>query len=301
MLKFFCKIIKFLHINYMLKYIINFLIKICLINIFTIKIFPQNCCDICLENCKKILHKKKKKAVKKNNINNRLGLGRNNSKQKSNQKKDLGQDKNSVLKNANNNSLHSNNIPTSSYNSGSGNNNRSSHSRESFYNNTDSENKQEKYFNKLLENVDDNIKNFNDSIFSENPDSINVVKDGTQKNDWVLGEGSYGKESSLINAEPDVIKVIKKNAAFTSTEFDKSIINKLKDKGVTYAIFFDENKQKVFHSWQLSQNKKIHSNLINTISENADKQEILEEILCFYENEILYIENNPDFLDLKFN
>ena len=42
----------------MLKYIINFLIKICLINIFTIKIFSQNCCDECFENCKKILCKK---------------------------------------------------------------------------------------------------------------------------------------------------------------------------------------------------------------------------------------------------
>ena len=147
--------------------------------------------------------------------------------------------------------------------------------------------------------------NFNDSIFSENPDSINVeytiVKDGTQKNDGVLGEGSYGKESSLINAEPDVIKVIKQNVAFTSTEFDKSIINKLKDKGVTYAIFFDEKKQNEFHSWQLLQEKIIHSNLINTISGNADKQETLEEILCFYENEILYIENNPNFIDLKIN
>lgn len=243
----------------MLKYIINFLIKICLINIFTIKIFPQNCCDICFENCKKILYKKKKKAVKKYNVNNSLGLDHNNSKSKSSQDKDFKQDENFVPKNANNNSSQPNNIPQSNQNSGSENNNRSTHS-----------------------NVE-----------------YTIVKDGTKKNDGVLGEGSYGKESSLINAEPDVIKVIKQNAAFTSTEFDKSIINKLKDKGVTYAIFFDENKQNEFHSWQLSQEKKIHSNFINTISENADKQETLEEILCFYENEILYIENNPNFVDLK--
>ena len=125
----------------------------------------------------------------------------------------------------------------------------------------------------------------------EEPYSINGYGNENQHSQVL----SYGKESSLINAEPDVIKVIKKNAAFTSTEFDKSIINKLKDKGVTYAIFFDEKKQNEFHSWQLSQEKKIHSNLINTISKNADKQETLEEILCFYENEILYIENNPNF------
>ena len=126
----------------------------------------------------------------------------------------------------------------------------------------------------------------------EEPYSINVY--GNQCSQVI----HYGKEGSLIKAEPDVIKVIKQNAAFTSTEFDKSIINKLKDKGVTYAIFFEENKQNEFHSWQLSQDKKIHSNLINTISEDADKQETLEEILCFYENEILYIENNPKFVDL---
>ena len=131
----------------------------------------------------------------------------------------------------------------------------------------------------------------------EEPYSINVYGNGNQRSQVVL----YGKESSLIKAEPNVIKVIKQNAAFTSTEFDKSIINKLKDKGVTYAIFFDEKKQNEFNSWQFSQDKKIHSNLINTISENADKQETLEEILCFYENEILYIENNPKFLDLKIN
>ena len=130
----------------------------------------------------------------------------------------------------------------------------------------------------------------------EEPYSINVYGNGNQHSQVL----SYGNESSLIKAEPDVIKVIKQNVAFTSTEFAKSIINKLKDKGVTYAIFFDENKQNEFHSWQqLSQEKKIHSNLINTISENADKKETLEEILCFYENEILYIENNPNFVDLK--
>jgi replicative DNA helicase len=131
----------------------------------------------------------------------------------------------------------------------------------------------------------------------EEPYSINGYGNENQHSQVV----SYGKESSLINAEPDVIKVIKQNVAFTSTEFDKSIINKLKDKGVTYAIFFDEKKQNEFHSLQLSQDKKIHSNLINTISKNADKQETLEEILCFYENEILYIENNPNFIDLKIN
>ena len=71
MLKFFCKIIKFLYKCNMLKYIINFLIKICLINIFTIKIFSQNCCDECFENCKKILCKKNDNNP---DLNNNSGL-----------------------------------------------------------------------------------------------------------------------------------------------------------------------------------------------------------------------------------
>ena len=110
-----------------------------------------------------------------------------------------------------------------------------------------------------------------------------------------------GKQSSQIKREPDIIKAIRRDKAFTSTQFDKSIIKKLKDKGVTYAIFFDKSKQEEFFSWQKSENKKIPSNLIKTVLGSADKQETLEEILLFYENEILYIENNSGYVDLKFN
>ena len=98
--------------------------------------------------------------------------------------------------------------------------------------------------------------------------------------------------------EPDAIKVVKKDV-FTSSTFDKSIIKKLQDKKVTYAVFFDAKKQEEFFSWQQQSEYKIHSNLINTIPDNANKEETLEEILLFYENEILYIENNNKYVDLK--
>lgn len=201
----------------MLKYIINFLIKICLINIFTIKIFPQNCCDICFENCKKILHKKRKKIVKKYNINN--SLDRKNSKLKSNKEKALEQDGNSVPENTINNNSHSNNIPKSSHNSGSGKNNRSSYSSVPFDNNTSLENEQEHYLNLLLDNFDNNIKKFGDSIFSENSDFTNVkytiVKEGTQKNDGVLGEGAFGKVYKVKNKENKIFALKK---AFIPTD-----------------------------------------------------------------------------------
>ena len=139
----------------MLKYIINFLIKICLINIFTIKIFSQNCCDECFENCKKIL-------CKKNDDNSNLD----------------------------NNLNFDNNL--------------------NLNNNLDLDNNQEKYLESLLDNTNFifNIKSFNDSIFSENPNSTDreytIVKDGTKNNNGVLGNGSFGTVYKVRNKKGDL-------------------------------------------------------------------------------------------------
>ena len=50
---------------------------------------------------------------------------------------------------------------------------------------------QERYFDDLLEDFDNNIRNFNDSIFSENSNSTNaeytIVKDGPKGKDGILG------------------------------------------------------------------------------------------------------------------
>ena len=141
----------------MLKYIINFLIKICLINIFTIKIFSQNCCDECFENCKKILYKENDDYL---NLNNHQDL-----------------DNNSDLNNKNDNP--------------------------NLNNDSDLDNNQEEYFKSLLDNFDKNIKKFDNSIFSENPDSTNVkytiVKDGPKGNDGILGKGSFGTVYKVKN------------------------------------------------------------------------------------------------------
>ena len=143
----------------MLKYIINFLIKICLINIFTIKIFSQNCCDECFENCKKILCKKNDNNPDSNNSSNF--------------------DDNSNLNNKNDNSNLNNNL--------------------------DLDNNQEEYFKSLLKNFDNNIKIFNNSIFSENPYSTDaeytIVKDGTKWNNGILGQGSFGTVYKVRNKE----------------------------------------------------------------------------------------------------
>ena len=143
----------------MLKYIINFLIKICLINIFTIKIFSQNCCDECFENCKKILCKKN---------DNNSDLDDNNP--------DSNNSSNFDDKNDNNSNLN---------------------------NNLDSDNNQEKYFKSLLKNFDNNIKIFNNFIFSENPYSTDaeytIVKDGTKWNNGILGQGSFGTVYKVKN------------------------------------------------------------------------------------------------------
>ena len=177
MLKFFCKIIKFLYKCNMLKYIINFLIKICLINIFTIKIFSQNCCDECFENCKKIL-------CKKNDNNSALD---NNNSDLDNNNSDF--DNNLNLNNKNDNS-NSNNNPNSNSNSN---------------NNPDLDDNQEKYFESLLDNdnFDNNIRNFDDSIFSENSNSTDaeytIVKDGTKGKDGIWGKGSYGTVYKVKN------------------------------------------------------------------------------------------------------
>ena len=62
---------------------------------------------------------------------------------------------------------------------------------------------QEQYFNKLLEDFDNNIKIFDDSIFSEDPDSTNaeytIVKDGTASNKGILGKGTFGTVYKVKN------------------------------------------------------------------------------------------------------
>jgi len=147
----------------MLKYIINFLIKICLINIFTIKMFSQNCCDECFKHCKKILYKK-------NDNNSDLD-----------DNSDF--DNNLDLNNKNDNSNLNNNLDLDD--------------------NSDLDNNQEQYFKLLLDNFDKNIKNFNNSIFSENLDSTEaeytIVTDGTTNNSGILGKGSYGTVYKVKN------------------------------------------------------------------------------------------------------
>ena len=62
---------------------------------------------------------------------------------------------------------------------------------------------QEQYFNKLLEDFDNNIKKINDSIFSENPDSTDaeytIVKDEAASNKGILGKGSFGTVYKVKN------------------------------------------------------------------------------------------------------
>lgn len=147
----------------MLKYIINFLIKICLINIFTIKMFSQNCCDECFKHCKKIL-------CKKNDDNSDLD-----------DNSDF--DNNLDLNNKNDNSNLNNNLDLDD--------------------NSDLDNNQKEYFKSLLEDFDKNIKIFNNSIFSENLDSTEaeytIVTDGTTNNNGILGQGSYGTVYKVKN------------------------------------------------------------------------------------------------------
>ena len=73
---------------------------------------------------------------------------------------------------------------------------------------------QEQYFNNLLEDFDNNIRNFNDSIFSENSNSTNaeytIVKDGTKGEDGILGKGVYGIVYKVKNKEGEIF-ALKKN------------------------------------------------------------------------------------------
>lgn len=74
---------------------------------------------------------------------------------------------------------------------------------------------QEQYFNNLLEDFDNNIKIFDDSIFSEDPDSIGereytIVKDGTKGEDGILGKGVYGIVYKVKNKEGEIF-ALKKN------------------------------------------------------------------------------------------
>ena len=65
------------------------------------------------------------------------------------------------------------------------------------------EEEQEQYFDDLLKDFDKNIKIFDDSIFSENPDSTDaeytIVKDGTESNKGILGKGSFGTVYKVKN------------------------------------------------------------------------------------------------------
>ena len=74
---------------------------------------------------------------------------------------------------------------------------------------------QEQYFNKLLEDFDNNIKIFDDSIFYEDTDSTveseyTIVKDGTKGKNGILGEGAYGTVYKVKNKKGEIF-ALKKN------------------------------------------------------------------------------------------
>ena len=62
---------------------------------------------------------------------------------------------------------------------------------------------QEQYFDDLLKDFDKNIRNFDNSIFSENSNSTDakytIVKDGTESNKGILGKGSFGTVYKVKN------------------------------------------------------------------------------------------------------
>ena len=110
---------------------------------------------------------------------------------------------------------------------------------------------QERYFDDLLEDFDNNIRNFNDSIFSENSDSTDaeytIVKDGPKWKDGILGKGAYGTVYKVKNKEGKIFALkkafVKEKYSFTWKNEIQALIKCRKCKNVIKIVDVYKKKE----------------------------------------------------------
>ena len=113
------------------------------------------------------------------------------------------------------------------------------------------EEEQEKYFDDLLEDFDNNIRNFDNSIFSENSNSTNaeytIVKDESKGKDGILGKGAYGTVYKVKNKEGKIFALkkafVKEKYSFTWKNEIQALIKCRKCKNVIKIVDVYKKKE----------------------------------------------------------
>ena len=149
---------------------------------------------------------------------------------------------------------------------------------------------QEQYFKSLLKDFDKNIKIFNDSIFSEDPDSTGVreytiVKDGTASNKGILGKGVYGTVYKVKNKEGKIFALKK---AFVKQNFSslgkKEILALIKCRKCKNVIKIVDvyKKNGIEQKYIAEDNGDVDGFYYYIITELYDHGDLLREISSIY-------------------
>ena len=155
---------------------------------------------------------------------------------------------------------------------------------------------QEQYFNKLLEDFDNNIKIFDDSIFSENHDSTNaeytIVKDGTASNKGILGKGIFGTVYKVKNKEGKIFALkkafVKGKYSFIGKNEIQALIKCRKCKNVIKIV--DVYKKNEKEQKYIAEDKgNVDGFYYYIITELYDHGDLLREISSIYDIQNLNI------------
>ena len=144
---------------------------------------------------------------------------------------------------------------------------------------------QERYFDDLLEDFDNNIRNFNDSIFSENSNSTNaeytIVKDGPKGKDGILGEGAFGTVYKVKNKEGKIFALkkafVKEKYSFTWKNEIQALIKCRKCKNVIKIVDVYKKKE-IEKKYIVEDNGEVKGFYYYIITELYDHGDLLSYI-----------------------